>query len=438
MEQISSWGVESVWGEYNYYNSGTPAQDKYAFVIDSGISLDTKDLNVNTEWAKSFVKDHEDPFNDVVGHGTAVASIIGAKANSHGLTGVAPGAQLVPIKVFGKTGSTSNTIVNAALQYVKDIIIANNLQDKAVVNLSLGSRGGDRHPLITEMHEAGIKMAIAAGNSGMDVDNYSPASYGHLSNVYTVSSITKYGSYSVFTNFDNGDLVDDVDFSAPGSLIEVYNTDGSVRTGSGTSFAAPHVAGLLLMGNIKAGEKSTLTPRQRNRGMEPDPLALHVPVSNPDPDPTPTRPGPRRKFKGDKNDNRIIGTADADHIRGVKGDDELIGLAGDDIIRGAKGDDYLDGGAGSDLIVGGLGFNTFADQRDGSSDVLILKGDGASDTIEGLDLTDLVLIKNVWDTHIQIKQLDNDLGIYVHQELEAIYKGGDLTVADLSEIVLGI
>ena len=41
MEFTSSWGVERVWGNYSYYHTGEPAADKYAFVIDSGISLNT-------------------------------------------------------------------------------------------------------------------------------------------------------------------------------------------------------------------------------------------------------------------------------------------------------------------------------------------------------------------------------------------------------------
>ena len=83
MEFIGSWGVEKVWGDYSYYNTGEPAADKYAFVIDSGISLDTGDLNVNTEWSKSFINGTS-PVDDPMGHRTAVASVIGAKADSHG------------------------------------------------------------------------------------------------------------------------------------------------------------------------------------------------------------------------------------------------------------------------------------------------------------------------------------------------------------------
>ena len=56
-----------------------------------------------------------------------------------------------------------------------------------------------------------------------------------------------------FANFDDGGDVDDVDYAAPGSGITVYSPSGELRTVNGTSFSAPHVAGLLLMGGIQAG-----------------------------------------------------------------------------------------------------------------------------------------------------------------------------------------
>ena len=168
MEFIASWGVEKVWGEYNYYNTGSPAADKYAFVIDSGISLETGDLNVNTEWAKSFVPD-QSPFDDRMGHGTAVASVIGAIADDHGLTGVAPGAQVVPLKVFG-TGTTTQRRVIAACEYAMEVILANDLVDDAVVNLSLGAFIPDHHPIIEELDAAGIQVVVSAGNAAVDVD----------------------------------------------------------------------------------------------------------------------------------------------------------------------------------------------------------------------------------------------------------------------------
>ena len=391
MEFTSSWGVERVWGNYSYYNTGEPAADKYAFVIDSGISLDTNDLNVNTEWAKSFIADAS-PFEDESGHGTAVASVIGAKADNYGLTGVAPGAQVVPIKVFGGGGFTSNSMVQNACRYVMDVILENDLVDKAVVNLSLGGWGGDRHEVIEEMNAAGIQVTISAGNDRSDVDNVSPSSYGHLENIYTVSSINQDGTYSSFTNYDNDDGEDDVDYAAPGTDIPAYKPDGELRFVNGTSFSAPHVAGLLLMGDIEAGPTFELSESQLNAGMVPDPLSLHVPTNScPVPDPiyievpvpgpvvevpvpgpvvevpiyvevpgpevevpiyveVPVDP-PQTTFVGEMNENNTI--------RGSIHDDVIIGGHLNDVLRGAKGNDYIVTHEGLDKVRGGDGQDTF-------------------------------------------------------------------------------
>ena len=256
MAGVKSWNIEQVWGSDRFYNEGDVAENQIAFVIDSGITkLD--DLNVNTTWSKSFVPELSDPFTDWSGHGTAVASIIGSKANGKGITGVAPGAELVSLRVFGNQRFTTSSRTNAALEYAKNIIVENNLFDRAVINMSLATSNPDRHPLVREMADMGIKFAIAAGNSSEDVDGVSPAGYGDHENVYTVSSNNENGYYSNFTNYDNIDLdrVDDVDFAAPGQRVQVYNTDGTIGLKSGTSFSAPHVAGLLLMSeDIKVGQ----------------------------------------------------------------------------------------------------------------------------------------------------------------------------------------
>ena len=370
MEFTGSWGVEKVWGDHSYYNTGEPAADKYAFVIDSGISLDTGDLNVNTEWSKSFINGTS-PFDDPMGHGTAVASVIGAKADSHGLTGVAPGAQVVSLKVFDE-GGASNRSVQSAARYAMEVILANDLVDKAVVNLSLGSFGSDRHQVIEELNAAGIQVTVAAGNSRTDVDGVSPASYGHLENVYTVSSTTSFDTYSSFTNFDDGQDEDDVDFAAPGSRIPAYLPNGDIRYVNGTSFSAPHVAGLLLMGGIQAGETYELSEAQQEAGMVPDPLALHVPANGhvcPEPDPiyievpgpvvevpiyvevpVPVYP-PQTTFIGKLNEsNRLDGSVL---------DDVIIGGNKNDLIRGNAGDDYIISNAGKDKVYGGEGADTF-------------------------------------------------------------------------------
>jgi len=415
VEFTTSWGVERVWGNYSYYNTGEPAAEKYAFVIDSGISLDTNDLNVNTEWAKSFVP-NTSPFDDATKHGTAVASVIGAKADDYGLTGVAPGAQVVPLKVFGNGGFTTNRRVQNACAYAMEVILANNLVDKAVVNLSLGLNAPDAHDIIQQMNDAGIRVVVAASNSARDVDGVSPASYGHLENVYTVSSTTEDNRYSHFTNFDGGGDEDDVDYAAPGSGITVYSPSGGLRTVNGTSFSAPHVAGLLLMGDIQAGPTFELSSAQKRLGMNPDPLATHIPapVVCPEPLPIPTCPepvipdpivievpGPVVEVPVYPPQSTFVGDLyTSNRIKGSRLDDVIIGGYRNDVLKGGSGDDYIVSFGEKDKVRGGNGEDTFVlsvgdgftviRDYDPLEDTLVLPSDDYT-LVEGLNKTKLYI-----------------------------------------------
>ena len=406
MEFTTSWGVETVWGEYSYYNTGEPAVDKYAFIIDSGISLNTNDLNVNIEWAKSFTADN-DPFNDTNGHGTAVATIIGAKADDYGLTGVAPGTQVVPLKVFGNGGFTTNRRVQDACAYAMDVIVTNDLINKSVVNLSLGVNTPDFHEIIEELNAAGIKVIVSAGNSARDVDGVSPASYGHLENVYTVSSTTKDNRYSDFTNFDGGGDVDDVDYAAPGSGITVYSPSGGLRTVNGTSFSAPHVAGLLLMGDIQAGPTFELSSAQQRAGMDADPLALLVPepiiryIEVPVIEYVEVPVTVIEYVEVHPPQTTFVGELDTSNkIKGSRLDDVIIGGYRNDVLKGGSGDDYIVSFGDKDKVRGGNGQDTFVlsvgdgftviRDYDPLEDTIVLPSDDYT-LVEGLNKTKLYI-----------------------------------------------
>ena len=421
MENTPTWNIQQTWGSDRFFNEGDVAQDTFAFVIDSGVSLETGDLNINREWSKSFAGSGaslSNPFDDQTGHGTAVASIIGAKADNQGLTGVAPGAQIVSLKVFGGSGSTSNGVVIDALEYARDVIVANNLFDKAVINLSLGTGAPLRHPIVREMADLGIKFAVAAGNSGRDVDGYSPAGYGDHENVYTVSSYGENGYYSTFTNWDGLDLngEDDTDFAAPGSKVPTYNTDGTISTRNGTSFSAPHVAGLLLMSDeIRPGATKERSAVQVEKGMLPDPTALfdpytykhgpsigepappppieslppvpepiivevpvpgpvvEVPVPDPYPVPVPVDPitgewDENNKLRGTREDDFILGGSKRDMIKGGRGDDTIIAFGGKNRVRGGEGSDTF--------LIDADGLTRVIDYHPGEDTVLLPDGYG--------------------------------------------------------------
>lgn len=256
------WGVKAVWNGFDVSSKGNVGIGSTVFVIDSGVLDTTGDLNLNSTWSKSFIAG-ESAFSDGVGHGTHVAGTIAALANGTGVVGVAPGAQVVSLKVFANSGggATITSIIDA-INYAVGVINTNGLdRSKVVINMSLG--GGLSSALSNAIINAanqGIRFAIAAGNSGQDVDGFSPANAGDHPNVYTVSAVDStytMASWSNWDRLDASDSVDDVDLSAPGVGVLSYFQGGQLAYLSGTSMAAPHVAGLLLTDGVKAGSLVT-------------------------------------------------------------------------------------------------------------------------------------------------------------------------------------
>ena len=257
------WGVKAVWNGLDISSKGNIGAGSTVFVIDSGVLDTTGDLNLNKAWSKSWIAG-ESAFNDGVGHGSHVAGTIAALANGIGVVGVAPGAEVVSLKVFDSTGNgaTISSIIDA-INYAVGLINTNSLdRSKVVINMSLG--GGLSTSLTNTIVNAanqGIRFAIAAGNSGQDADGFSPANAGDHPNVYTISAVDStytMASWSNWDRIDASDAVDDVDLAAPGVGVLSYFQGGQLAYLSGTSMAAPHVAGLLLAGGVKAG--SLVTP----------------------------------------------------------------------------------------------------------------------------------------------------------------------------------
>lgn len=214
-----------------------------AWVIDTGIDLNHPDLNVNTTLAKTFVKRTKSAEDDN-GHGTHCAGIIAAKDNTIGVVGVAANAYVVPVKVLDRRGSGTYSTIIAGIDYV-----AANANPGDVANLSLG--GGVYDPIdqaVKNLGLGGIYVAIAAGNSSSNANNYSPARANGV-NLYTVSACDASDMWAYFSNYGNPPI----DFCAPG--VNIYSTykGDTYATMSGTSMAAPHVCGLLLLtnGNVK-------------------------------------------------------------------------------------------------------------------------------------------------------------------------------------------
>lgn len=258
--QAPDWGVVRVLGG-NTFSSGPFAR---AWVIDTGIDLHP-DLNVDTANSRSFVSTTS--YVDQNGHGTHVAGTIAARNNTIGVVGVAPGAPVVAVRVLDARGSGTTSGVIAGVDYV-----AGKGANGDVANMSLG--GGISTTLDTAVANAaakGIRFSIAAGNSAAFAGNSSPARVD-APNVYTVSAFGSSNGMDVFASFSNYGNPP-IDFAEPGVSIRSTWLGGGYNTISGTSMAAPHLAGLLLLvgptGTISFGGYVT-----GDKDTTPDPIGV--------------------------------------------------------------------------------------------------------------------------------------------------------------------
>lgn len=231
--QETDWGVAEVGSK-----SGV---GKCALVVDTGIDLDHPDLNVNSSLSASFVSS-EPSADDQNGHGTHVAGIIAAKDNNFGTKGVAAGATVIAVKVLDRSGNGDWSDVNTGATYAGIVGQAGD-----VINMSLGGAGFVYTLDFTIryiINPRGIYTTIAAGNDNSNASNYMPARV-NASKVFTISNMTEAKSIAASSNFGNGP----VDYAAPGTDIRSTDLGGTYSEKSGTSMAAPHVAGILLVNN---------------------------------------------------------------------------------------------------------------------------------------------------------------------------------------------
>lgn len=233
--QSIPWGITRVGGIQT-------ASTKRAWVIDSGIDLDHPDLVVNVGLSANFVTRESSP-EDLNGHGTHVAGTIAARNNGFGVIGVAPGTEVVAVRVLDRRGSGANSGVIAGVDYVSGRAVAGD-----VANMSLSGGVSDATDNAVKAAAAkGIYFTLAAGNQAVDANTRSPAR-ANGANIYTVASITESGAWSSFSNYGSA-----VDYAEPGSGVYSTYKNGGYSTLSGTSMAAPHLAGILLAGGVQAG-----------------------------------------------------------------------------------------------------------------------------------------------------------------------------------------
>src|SRR3954452_23886048 len=237
-------------------------------VLDSGADLANPDLNVagGTNCVKPGT-----PASDDNGHGTNVAGIIAARNDGKGVAGVAPGTRLYPVKVLGKTGTGTLSQFLCGINWVTANATALGI---GVANMSIigggsndgncGRTNGDaEHKAICSSVAAGVTYVVAAGNGKADFARSVPAAYPEVLTVTAMSDADglpggaggaprcvkgeaddRYGSYS---NYAVGAGATAHTIAAPGTCVVSDTPGGGTATYSGTSQAAPHVAGAVAL-----------------------------------------------------------------------------------------------------------------------------------------------------------------------------------------------
>lgn len=243
VDQVSSWGLDRIDqanlpldNQYNHTNSGAGV---HAYIIDTGVDPAHPDFGGRASVAFDSLGGNG---IDCHGHGTHVSGTVGGTTY-----GVAPEASLYGVRVLNCAGSGTWDSVIAGMDWV-----AANGQRPAVANMSLGGGfNASVNAAATALANSGVFTSIAAGNSSVDACNYSPAG---ADGVLTVAASDINDVSAWFTNHGSC-----VEVYGPGVAIKSAWLNGGTNTISGTSMAAPHVAGVGALYKGTNGDVDTAT-----------------------------------------------------------------------------------------------------------------------------------------------------------------------------------
>ncbi|WP_405009027.1 S8 family serine peptidase [Kitasatospora sp. NBC_01539] len=221
-----SWGLDRIDGAkdstYTYPNDGSGVT---IYVVDTGVYLQHPSFEGRATSGYDFI-DNDSDASDCQGHGTHTAGTTGSKEY-----GVAKKAKIVSVRVLNCSGTGTSSQIAAGMDWV-----ARNHSGPAVANLSLaGSADTVMDDAVTGAINAGVTVAIAAGNDSKDACSTSPA---RVAAAITLGSTDSNDARSSFSNYGSC-----LDLFAPGGSIVSTKNGGGSATMSGTSMATPHAAG---------------------------------------------------------------------------------------------------------------------------------------------------------------------------------------------------
>ena len=260
------WALSTV-DAYEAWDLSLGTHDVIVAVLDTGIDWNHPDIGANI-WTNeagyhgyNFIDDNWFPMDDNIHgyddsgdwqaniytyHGTHVAGIVGAVTNNaEGMAGLAQ-VQLVAVKVMNESGEGTDGMVASGIAWAVEEAHA----DVIVMSLGVDGESLSLRNAVNAAKNAGVVMVAAAGNDGTSVVSY-PAAYGAVIAVGATDSANRRASFSNYGA--------NLDVMAPGVLI--YSTQGGdgYQYLSGTSAAAPHVAGVA---SLMLSVNPALTPEE--------------------------------------------------------------------------------------------------------------------------------------------------------------------------------
>jgi thermitase len=241
---------DNIWTNYGETGTDSGGHDKRSNGIDDDSDGYIDDWN---GWNFYF---HNNDTMDYEGHGTHCAGIIGAAGNNNeGISGVNWRVKVMPLDISIRNGGYLSTLAAVeGFQYAKT-------HGAKIISCSWGAYSSDPYLQDVIVNNPDILFVVAAGNdaNNNDANPFYPASYPY-DNIISVAASDPWDNLAWFSNYG----LDSVDLAAPGSLT--YSTYpasmGSYQYRSGTSMAAPHVAGVA--GLILAGQPTASPDRIKN------------------------------------------------------------------------------------------------------------------------------------------------------------------------------
>jgi thermitase len=199
-------------------------------IVDTGVDLDHPDLRNRLVKGYNVIDEKSEPDDDN-GHGTHVAGIIASETNNNeGVAGMTWFSKIMPVKAMGAKGYGTTFDIAKGIVWAVD-------QGADVINLSLGNYQPSKvlEEAVRYAYENNVVMVSAAGNDASNQPTY-PSAYPE---VLSVAAVDYNGNRASFSNY--GDYID---IAAPGVYIPSTYYNKQYAALSGTSMAAPHVAGL--------------------------------------------------------------------------------------------------------------------------------------------------------------------------------------------------